>query len=699
MGSNPVRFTDFVVNEITPTGEVVHLDNLKAPKYPATVNDWGTIPDNEKSQPEPQPESHPVKPAVRSSAANDEGADHDNRESQPMSPENFAILVFHFGENVAKEVIALHDRIIQNPNRKPKDHGSVTSSQLDRQTRTKVHQDVRGIFESRLDSVAESGTIVVKAASSDSSYLGQRNKRQNNSNRSTRGNSNRGSPNRVNKGKQFAELGGEYLHFTLCKANKDTMEAVGFLARELKMQPKAFQFAGTKDRRAVTTQRISVHRVLAERMLSIGRSLRNAKIGNYEYRKDQLRLGELSGNEFHITLRDCQFHCPFPEDSNEMIQIARGVIVRTLNCLVQEGFVNYYGLQRFGTFSTGTDQIGLKMLKGDFEGAVNDILHVDHSLLAIDQDSLSEDRVSRDNVARARAINGYITTREPGPALKTLPKKFSAESAIIRCLGNSKKSRDFLGALQAIPRALRLMYVHAYQSIVWNMAASHRYKLAGSKVIEGDLVLVSEHRDEAAMLPEAEAVDEDGETVILPAIDDQATDSEDMFTRARPLSKEEAESGVYKIFDVVLPLPGYDIIYPNNEMSSYYVDFMGSERGGGLDPYDMRRAQKDISLSGGYRKILARPGKDCSYAVVAYHDNDQQFVETDLDRVNARGLDHGNDEEDGWVKVEKEPTTAYKIAVILKLQLGSSQYATIALRELMKLGGLQAYQPDFGTGR
>ena len=40
-----------------------------------------------------------------------------------------------------------------------------------------------------------------------------------------------------------------------------------------------------------------------------------------------------------------------------------------------------------------------------------------------------------------------------------------------------------------------------------------------------------------------------------------------------------------------------------------------------------------------------------------------------------------------------------KIAVVVKLQLGSSQYATMALRELMKAGGVKAYRPEFMGGR
>lgn len=43
--------------------------------------------------------------------------------------------------------------------------------------------------------------------------------------------------------------------------------------------------------------------------------------------------------------------------------------------------------------------------------------------------------------------------------------------------------------LLQIPKNLRMMYVHAYQSYVWNRAVSARIELFGCReVVEGDLV-------------------------------------------------------------------------------------------------------------------------------------------------------------------------------------------------------------------
>lgn len=512
------------------------------------------------------------------------------------------------------------------------------------------------------------------------------------------------------KGKPgWQELGGDYLHFTVYKENKDTMEVISYLAKQLKMKPQAFQFAGTKDRRGITVQRVSVYRVFADRAIAAGKTLRNAKLGNFEYQPRGLQLGDLTGNEFVITLRDCKFNAQ--DETESRVQSASQIVSTAIENLKERGFINYYGLQRFGTFSTRTDTVGVKMLQGDFKAAIEAILDYSPIALAASQDPMSgHDKVSNDDKARAYALHLFKETTKIHPALDDLPRKFTAEASIIRHLGNPQRNNDYYGALQSISRNLRLIYVHAYQSLVWNVAASERWKRSGSKVTVGDLVLVDEHKEKLEKIPRHESVDADGEEIVYPADDDRAGNA-DIFIRARALSEEEVNSGHYSIFDVVLPMPGFDIIYPENEMSDFYKEFMGSERGGGLDPFDMRRKWRDVNLSGGYRKLLGRVAGDISYEIRTYEDENQQFIQTDVDRMSqgkpcleqrAQSSDQANltgPAKELIKNGEETKVEGSKIAIVLKMQLGASQYATMALRELMKLGGVKTYKPDFGGGR
>lgn len=75
-----------------------------------------------------------------------------------------------------------------------------------------------------------------------------------------------------------------------------------------------------------------------------------------------LTLGDLKGNHFTIVLRDVK---GASEDALEV----------SLNSLKQHGFLNYFGMQRFGTSSVLTHTVGCAIMKKDFELASDLILN------------------------------------------------------------------------------------------------------------------------------------------------------------------------------------------------------------------------------------------------------------------------------------------------------------------------------------
>ncbi|KNG46019.1 pseudouridine synthase pus7 [Stemphylium lycopersici] len=751
------RYTDFLVNEIGLDGQVLHLRSTEV------EGKKDEKPGDKSDATKPTEEAKPVEARAKEERADadmqdtgvagettlpvpvtvqDEPKDADNdgeqilgqvaatkQESEEtvstsknrtyvaeanaaqLADEDRETLQSIFGQQTTDDIIKLVTQVRKRESKKAKDFKPVISPPItDKDMRTQAHKSLRRIFPNLLESGMENDqTIRIKATPP-----AERKKKKGKGG----GGRDREDQGRRRGGLDWEELGGEYLHFNLYKENKDTMEVVGFLGSKLNCGAKGFGFAGTKDRRACTVQRVCVKRQTAQRMQSFNRMLFNAAVGDFEYRHNDLKLGDLMGNEFTITLRDCHFQSEEGLDFEQRQKLANDVVRKAITDFSSRGFINYYGLQRFGSFAASTDAIGRKMLQDDLQGAVEDLLaYSDVALAAADGTSTDTNiQVSQDDRNRAKALHIWKTKGSGSEALDFLPRKFTAERNIIQHLSsrNSKTGRhdrrgDWQGALMTIPRTLRLMYVHAYQSLVWNTVAGKRWATHGDAVVEGDLVLVHEHADKQTPSSAKETdttLDQDGEMIINPSGTENANAAAANFERARPLSAAEAASGLYTIWDIVLPQPGFDVEYPPNAIGDFYKTFMASDKGGGLDPYNMRRSWREVSLSGGYRKFLARPLGPLGFEVHEYKGVDAQFVETDMQRLgrerdvgvgNGGGKEgkEGMEMEDGEEKEEEES----KIAVVLKLQLASSQYATIALRELMKAGGVRAYKPEFMGGR
>lgn len=184
---------------------------------------------------------------------------------------------------------------------------------------------------------------------------------------------------------------GRYSYYLLKKTGCNTIDAINAIARRWRISSRFINFAGTKDKNAVTEQYISISRGPEKDL-----PLKNIELKYLGRGNERLNLGSHQGNLFRIVVRN---------------------ITRKPQPIKR--IVNYYGSQRFG-INNNNDIIGKAIITRDFEKAVR-----------------------------------LIDDPEPN-----------------RHIENS--SHDYVGALKRLPKKLLQLYVHAYQSRLWNeMAMQH----------------------------------------------------------------------------------------------------------------------------------------------------------------------------------------------------------------------------------
>lgn len=632
-GTIKQRYSDFLVNEIDLNGQVVRLldegVNLgKTRKEKKLEKRQLERADLQNKTPEEIEQIKETKKAEEEAKNTEE----DSQSKYDLTDENRAALLELITDDELKQIEEL---FTTGSNMETK------TSFPEKQTRGKLHQLLRESFQGKLESVTSAENTFRIALAKNSKNPRRKNPQE--------------SINHVDEnGVVNYGLGPfkYFLHFTVYKENRETMEVASTISKFLRIPSKSIRYAGTKDRRGITCQRFCIHRGKVARVSSLNKGLKNAVLGGFAYEDKSLGLGDLNGNEFVITIRDIKSFNP--EENVE------DVVSKCFTSLKDKGYINYYGMQRFGTFSISTHVLGIYILKEDWKGAVELIL--------------SEQEIVAPDSIEARRI--WAETTNASMALKKMPRRCTAEHAILSTLSKEPYDDDenfgkqsYFKSIMAIPRNLRIMYAHAYQSYIWNLVVSKRFELFGLEVQEGDLVIVDKEIKTGANLEEDDDFEEDVAT--------------DKYIRARPLSKEEVESGKYTIYDVVLPTPGFDIVYPSNkQLEQVYIDAMAKD---GLDPHNMARRVREFSLAGSYRPIMGKP-TNLSYDIVNYSESTESLVRTDLEILHLKkeAESKGESIPDISRVIESSNADADKKAVVLRMQLGVSSYATMALREFMK---------------
>lgn len=621
-----VLYSDFLVNEINKKGEVIHL------------LDEGI--DLGKSKKEKHMEKRSVYRAEFQGKMEEEVEKiKQERKLEEKEPSKYELTQENRGkvlEFITPEELQQIEDLFTN--------GKYMETKTiigDKTLRTRFHGALREAFQNKLESVTTpDNTFRIAIAT----------------NRKNRSRNPQDSINHIDEnGVMNYGLGPykNYLHFTVYKENRETMEVASTLAKFLRIPSRSIRYAGTKDRRGITCQRFCIHRGKVARVSSVNKGLKNIVLGGFTYEDYALGLGDLSGNEFIITIRDVR-----ASNSNEQVE---KIIQDSFDSLRNKGFINYYGMQRFGTFSVSTHVVGIHLLREDWRSAVELILS-------------KQEIVAPDSV-QAREI--WAETSNASLALLKLPTRFTAEYAILNVLANEPYEDDegyskhsYFKAVMSIPHNLRKMYVHAYQSYIWNVVVSKRLEMFGMNIKPGDLVLCNHEVGEKGHA----SISDDSETEDV-AVQDYA--------KVKSITEEDIKEQKYNIFDIVLPSPGFDVTYPiNEELKRVYIDVMAQD---GLDPFNMARRVREFSLAGSYRKLVSKP-TELSYEIVNYKEPLQPLARSDLEILHLKNELKNDDNKNPEVSrvIHHNEDDSEKKAVILKMHLHIGSYATMALREFMK---------------
>ncbi|KAJ6929042.1 hypothetical protein NC652_013034 [Populus alba x Populus x berolinensis] len=577
------RYADFIVNEVDTDGNVVHLTCLEPP--PQMVEETKECAAKVSDEKMSESKSYEAEIGLFRSLAGDSDA------------EKLESLISQVDSCTGSEDSVPH---------------IVLSPDSNKTHRTAVHNFFKQNFKFLVTDTTDGPDASSKCIRVRLDSGGHKNNGRNSKKRKERGEKpfdSRGSSN-------WPEHLGKFLRFHLYKENKDTQEALGIIGKDAwysALFDSLNHLVLREQRISVLSQlkeyfrvkvifcfQVTVFKQQASRLAALNDRLIGIKVGVFLSMSKKDFFWEAPGKSIHShsTVRVLS-HAQNPVLFYWMLKIgviadSEDTIKAAADSLGRHGFINYFGLQRFGTGSVPTHLIGATLLRGEWKTAVSLILDPREGDILLLFPCLDVIRMAREYYKESNDIEG---------TLRQLPRHLVAERAVIctrcnrsmitsfllafhdkhftcnimqlQCL--KKCPGDYLQAMKAIPRTLRMMYVHGYQSYLWNHAASERVQKYGfDQVVLGDLVYCKGDDSEKETVGVNSECNNDNcdDTYDCSHLDE--TSGTDLLERKNTLVKvvtvEDVSAGNYTVDDVVLPMPGSRVIFPTNEIAKVYHD-------------------------------------------------------------------------------------------------------------------------------
>ena len=222
---------------------------------------------------------------------------------------------------------------------------------------------------------------------------------------------------------------GRFAYYLLKKENLTTVDALRDISRRLGIPLKSIGFLGLKDKKAITEQFISV-----ESNKKLPKELRgdNWELKLLGFGDEPLRLGEFEGNYFEVVVKG-------------ITKKHRKTFEKMLPLVESYGCENYFGEQRFGSVKHAEEFVLKHLLKHNYEEAMKEYLT-----------SLKDKRLRKQLLKAWRDWERFLAL---------MPKGSQAEVEAVKAL---RRGESFKNAFMVLPKNVRLMFVFAYQSYLWN---------------------------------------------------------------------------------------------------------------------------------------------------------------------------------------------------------------------------------------
>ncbi|MFC4544365.1 tRNA pseudouridine(13) synthase TruD [Halosolutus amylolyticus] len=285
----------------------------------------------------------------------------------------------------------------------------------------------------------------------------------------------------------------------------DTNDFAARLSDAIGVSRERVNWAGTKDKYAVTTQLFSIYGADPEDLPDVD----GAEIEVLGRAGRSIEFGDLAGNAFELVVSGpdrpenadaitdelCAFGGLDSGDDSEG------------DTATPIGVPNFFGQQRFGSRRPITHEVGLEIVRGDWEEAVM-------AYLGRPTEAEPED------TQEARTF--VEETRDWQDALDRLPNRLRYERSMLHELAacdGDPGPETFRAALERVPSNLQRLFVHAVQSYAFNRMLSERLErgLPFDRPVAGDVVCFADtDAPEGLVLPDADR---------LQRVDDRRVDS------------------------------------------------------------------------------------------------------------------------------------------------------------------------------